>query len=235
MGPCGAGRSQGLRGLPRGPRPREALTPPSPGPRPDPGRDPPRERADTGCRSDPPWEGTPAVKGAPEDPLERGAGWAVTGHADRDPKRTVENAGNLLSGIPFSGPLEKPWRIVGPKTIPQLGSARRTTRLRACSGQLPRASAACYAGGRAAGGMTSRRLRRQIPFENDNGVRFKNPSRLVNLMAARKAGVLLVEASADRIVVDTKVGRVIIEPESVRFHRSGRGRGRVLLSPDRSD
>lgn len=51
-------------------------------------------------------------------------------------------------------------------------------------------------------------------------------------MAAKKAGVSLVEASADRIVVDTKVGRVIIEAEAVRFHRSGRGRGRVLLSPD---
>jgi hypothetical protein len=53
-------------------------------------------------------------------------------------------------------------------------------------------------------------------------------------MAARKAGVSLVEASADRIVVDTKVGRVIIEPEVVRFHRSGRGRGRVLLGRDGS-
>lgn len=51
-------------------------------------------------------------------------------------------------------------------------------------------------------------------------------------MAARKAGVSLVEASADRIVVDTRVGRVIIEPESIRFHRAGRGRGRILLGPD---
>jgi hypothetical protein len=51
-------------------------------------------------------------------------------------------------------------------------------------------------------------------------------------MAARKAKVSLVEASADRIVVDTKVGRVIVEAENVRFHRAGRGRGRVLLSSD---
>lgn len=49
-------------------------------------------------------------------------------------------------------------------------------------------------------------------------------------MATKKPGVLLVEASADRIVIDTKVGRVIVEPESVRFHRAGRGRGRALLS-----
>jgi len=57
---------------------------------------------------------------------------------------------------------------------------------------------------------------------------------VTNLMAARKAGVALVEASANRIVVDTKVGRIIVEPEAVRFHRSGRGRGRVLLGPESS-
>ena len=51
-------------------------------------------------------------------------------------------------------------------------------------------------------------------------------------MAAKKPGVALVEASADRIVIDTKVGRVIVEAEAVRFHRSGRGRGRVLLARD---
>jgi hypothetical protein len=56
--------------------------------------------------------------------------------------------------------------------------------------------------------------------------------RLAKLMASRKPGVMLVEASADRMVIDTKAGRVIVEPETVRFHRSGRGRGRVLLSPD---
>lgn len=51
-------------------------------------------------------------------------------------------------------------------------------------------------------------------------------------MPAKKPGVMLVEASSDRIVVDTKVGRVIVEPESVRFHRAGRGRGRALLTPE---
>jgi len=51
-------------------------------------------------------------------------------------------------------------------------------------------------------------------------------------MPAKKPGVMLVEASADRIVIDTKVGRVIVEAEGVRFHRAGRGRGRMLLGPD---
>lgn len=54
-------------------------------------------------------------------------------------------------------------------------------------------------------------------------------------MPARKPGVQLVEASADRIVIDTKLGRVIVEPEHVRFHRSGRGRGRSLLAADDSE
>jgi len=54
-------------------------------------------------------------------------------------------------------------------------------------------------------------------------------------MVAKKAGVTLVEASSDRFVLDTKMGRIIIEPESVRFHRSGRGRGRMLLGPDSLD
>ena len=62
--------------------------------------------------------------------------------------------------------------------------------------------------------------------------KFKNPCWLGNLMAAKKAGVSLVEASASRIVVDTKIGRVIIEADGVQFHRAGRGRGRVLLGPE---
>jgi hypothetical protein len=49
-------------------------------------------------------------------------------------------------------------------------------------------------------------------------------------MPKLKAGVVLVEASSNRIVVDSKLGRIIIEPESVRFHREGRGRGRTILS-----
>jgi hypothetical protein len=51
-------------------------------------------------------------------------------------------------------------------------------------------------------------------------------------MAGKKPGVMLVEASSNRIVVDTRAGRVIIEPETIRFHRSGRGRGRILLGPE---
>lgn len=53
-------------------------------------------------------------------------------------------------------------------------------------------------------------------------------------MPAKKPGVLLVEASADRIVVDMRIGRVIVEPEGVRFHRAGRGRGKALLADDDS-
>jgi len=52
-------------------------------------------------------------------------------------------------------------------------------------------------------------------------------------MPAKKPGVRLVEASADRIVVDMRIGRVIVEPEGVRFHRAGRGRGKALIvEPD---
>ena len=51
-------------------------------------------------------------------------------------------------------------------------------------------------------------------------------------MPAKKPGVVLVEASANRIVVDMRSGRVIVEPESVRFHRAGRGRGKTLLPND---
>ncbi len=54
-------------------------------------------------------------------------------------------------------------------------------------------------------------------------------------MAARKTAVTLVEASSNRIVVEMNLGRVIIEPDLIRFHRSGRGRGRALLSPDSAD
>jgi len=79
------------------------------------------------------------------------------------------------------------------------------------------------------------RARSLIPAGNPLTGRLNYPKWVVNLMAAKKTGVSLIEASADRIVVDTRVGRIIIEPESVRFHRSGRGRGRVLLGPDSSD
>ena len=41
---------------------------------------------------------------------------------------------------------------------------------------------------------------------------------------------MLVEASSDRIVIDMRIGRVIVEPEGVRFHRAGRGRGKALLA-----
>jgi hypothetical protein len=49
-------------------------------------------------------------------------------------------------------------------------------------------------------------------------------------MPAKKPGVMLVEASSDRIVIDMRIGRVIVEAEGVRFHRAGRGRGKALLA-----
>jgi hypothetical protein len=48
-------------------------------------------------------------------------------------------------------------------------------------------------------------------------------------MPKLKAGVVLVEASSERIVIDMELGRVIVEPEQVRFHRNGRGRGLVVV------
>lgn len=51
-------------------------------------------------------------------------------------------------------------------------------------------------------------------------------------MPKQKAGVILVEGSADRFVLENKLGRVIIEPDEIRFHRAGKGRGRVILSED---
>ena len=51
-------------------------------------------------------------------------------------------------------------------------------------------------------------------------------------MAGKKRDVRLVEASSNRIVIDMGLGRIIIEPETVRFHRSGRGRGRDLLGAE---
>jgi hypothetical protein len=42
-------------------------------------------------------------------------------------------------------------------------------------------------------------------------------------------GVRLGEATRNQFVIDMEPGRVVIEAGSVRFHRAGRGRGRVLL------
>ncbi len=82
-------------------------------------------------------------------------------------------------------------------------------------------------------GATRPRNRRFARHNPGRGI-LNYPDGFANLMAAKKPGVALVEASANRIVVDTRAGRIIVEPEAVRFHRSGRGRGRVLLGPDGS-
>ena len=51
-------------------------------------------------------------------------------------------------------------------------------------------------------------------------------------MAGKKDRVTLVEASANRFVLDIALGRVIIEPSGVRFHKNGRGRGIVVVKED---
>lgn len=48
-------------------------------------------------------------------------------------------------------------------------------------------------------------------------------------MATKRPSIALVEASNNRFVVDISIGRVIIEPDEVRFHRNGRGRGLVVV------
>lgn len=45
----------------------------------------------------------------------------------------------------------------------------------------------------------------------------------------RTTRVELVEASPARFVLDMALGRVIVEPESVRFHKNGRGRGVAVV------
>jgi hypothetical protein len=51
-------------------------------------------------------------------------------------------------------------------------------------------------------------------------------------MPNRPKGVRLVEATANQFVVDNELGRIVIEGDNVRFHRAGRGRGRVILTKD---
>jgi hypothetical protein len=48
-------------------------------------------------------------------------------------------------------------------------------------------------------------------------------------MAKGRLTVDLVEASRSRFVLDTELGRIIVESDSIRFHKNGKGRGVVLL------
>jgi hypothetical protein len=41
----------------------------------------------------------------------------------------------------------------------------------------------------------------------------------------KKPVVELVEYDRNQLVVDIPLGRLVIEPDSVRFHRNGKGRG----------
>lgn len=45
----------------------------------------------------------------------------------------------------------------------------------------------------------------------------------------RPTRVELVEASPAWYVLDMGLGRVIVEPDSVRFHKNGRGSGAAVL------
>ena len=46
---------------------------------------------------------------------------------------------------------------------------------------------------------------------------------------AKKDRVRIVEYDRNQLVVDIAVGRVVIEPDSVRFHKNGKGRGVALV------
>lgn len=41
--------------------------------------------------------------------------------------------------------------------------------------------------------------------------------------------VRLVEFDRHQVVVDTRIGRIVIGPDSVRFHKNGRGRGLTVV------
>lgn len=58
------------------------------------------------------------------------------------------------------------------------------------------------------------------------------PRGIPRSVSKKRRKVRLVEASPARYTLDLEIGRVVIEPDSIRFHKSGRGRGRVILSAD---
>lgn len=47
---------------------------------------------------------------------------------------------------------------------------------------------------------------------------------------AKRPRVELVEATPERYVLDIPLGRVIVEPGSVRFHKNRRGRGLTVVT-----
>lgn len=49
-----------------------------------------------------------------------------------------------------------------------------------------------------------------------------------------KKRVKLVEYDRNRAVLDMAFGRIIIEPESVRFHRNRKGRGTELVAEQKT-
>jgi hypothetical protein len=48
----------------------------------------------------------------------------------------------------------------------------------------------------------------------------------------RPKGVRFVEATGNEFVVDNELGRIVVEVDTVRFHRAGHERGRVILTKD---
>jgi hypothetical protein len=50
---------------------------------------------------------------------------------------------------------------------------------------------------------------------------------------AKKPRVELIEYDRNQIVVDIPLGRVVIEADTVRFHKNGRGRGLTVVGDSR--
>jgi hypothetical protein len=72
-------------------------------------------------------------------------------------------------------------------------------------------------------------LETRIHQEATIGECFEGRPNLENV-PAKNSKVELVEATPKRYVLDILLGRVIVEPDSVRFHKNGRGRGITVVS-----
>ncbi|MCI4318910.1 MAG: hypothetical protein L3K23_02105 [Thermoplasmata archaeon] len=46
---------------------------------------------------------------------------------------------------------------------------------------------------------------------------------------AKKPRVKLIEYDRNQLVVDIRQGRLVIEADSVRFHKNGKGRGVIVV------
>jgi hypothetical protein len=50
-----------------------------------------------------------------------------------------------------------------------------------------------------------------------------------HLLMAKKPRVKLIEYDRNQLVVDIVPGRLVIEADSVRFHKNGKGRGVIVV------